>query len=224
MVLRREKLAHGPHGQLGDEILAIRPNMIVLGILFQHGGDKLGLRSSKLTHCLTILLNQRVVVIHEELAMIPNLVVLQIRQCHLVQPDDLIGNAELENRNNLEAEQPDGVVCWVHGDDVLSSVGNDGRTLGIVVRVGNLREGALGFVLRNGNDIVPFGVLCQRTRDLAVQIPLERSHGFSPRLFGVDLLGGYFVLQFSLLEELAVLDLQRCELGVLKCALFKLVG
>lgn len=58
-------------------------------------------------------------VVEEELAVVPDLVVLEVVQGDVVEPLDFIGDGELEGRDDFEAVEPDGVVAWVHGDDML---------------------------------------------------------------------------------------------------------
>lgn len=119
-ILRRGELKGAPVVELRDEVLAVRPHMVVLGVLGEDLGDEVGLGFGKLLGGLGIGA-ERVgeVVVEEELAVVPDLVVLEVVQGDVVEPLDFIRDGELEGGDDLEAVEPDGVVAWVHADDVL---------------------------------------------------------------------------------------------------------
>lgn len=118
--LRGGELKGAPVVELRDEVLAVRPDMVVLGVIGEDLGDEVGLGLGKLLGGAGVGA-ERVgeVVVEEELAVVPDLVVLEVVQGHVVEPLDLIRDGELEGGDNFEAVEPDGVVAWVHGDDML---------------------------------------------------------------------------------------------------------
>lgn len=113
------ELKRTPVVELGDEILAIRPDVVVLGVFGEDLGDEVRLGLCKLLACLGVGGDGRVVVVKEELAVVPDLVVLEIVHGDAVEPFDLVQNGEVEGGDDFEAVEPDGVVGWVHADDAL---------------------------------------------------------------------------------------------------------
>lgn len=69
----------------------------------------------------------------------PDLIVFEVVEGHFVEPFDLFWDGDLQSLHNGEAVKPDGVVCWVYGNDVLRKaeaargvlfLGHDGAEVG----------------------------------------------------------------------------------------------
>lgn len=108
-----------PVVELGDEVLAVRPDVVVLGVFGEDLGDEVRLGLCKLLACLRVGGDGRVVVVKEELAVVPDLVVLEVVHGDAIEPLDLVQHGEVEGGDDFEAVEPDGVVGWVHADDAL---------------------------------------------------------------------------------------------------------
>ena len=105
--------------------------------------------------------------------MVPDLVVLQVLDAHRLQPAELGVDVLVQLLQDLGPVQPDGVVCRVHGDDVVRQVQaalrvfvdrHDGAQVGhglaVFLGVGDGCEGGAGpgaFVERDGCDVGPCG-------------------------------------------------------------------
>lgn len=59
------------------------------------------------------------VMVHEEVTMMPDLVVLEVGEGDSVEPVDFLRDGEVEGREDGETEQPDRVVRWVKLDDMF---------------------------------------------------------------------------------------------------------
>lgn len=115
----RELGGVGPHAQLADGVLPVRPDVVVLGVLGEHVHHEVALGPAEPPHLVGAVPDLRVVVVQQQLPVVPDLVVLLVLEGHLVEPGHLVQQGNVERLHDGEPVQPDRVVCRVHGDDVL---------------------------------------------------------------------------------------------------------
>ena len=108
-----------PHAQLARQVLAVAPHVVILGVLGEHLHDEGALAPREPLHLIGRVGDGGVVVVEQELTVVPDLVVLEVVEGGLVEPLELVQQRHVEVLDVGEAIQPDGVVCRVHGDDML---------------------------------------------------------------------------------------------------------
>ena len=91
-----------------DQPLAIRPDVVILGIFGEHAGEERKLR-----------VGHRVNMRHDSIAVMPNLVVLEMFKRNAVEPSELFKKVFLECEDSVCSVKPNGVMCWVHANDVF---------------------------------------------------------------------------------------------------------
>lgn len=117
-VLRAAEFAGAPAGQFADHVLAVAPDVVVFRVLGQHCGKEVGFGARKGGDGGVVGKDERKVVVEEQLAVVPDLVVLQVVERDGVEPGDFLGDGQVQRGDDLEAVEPDGVVRRVEGDDV----------------------------------------------------------------------------------------------------------
>ena len=108
--------------QLANDVLAVRPDVVVLGVLLEHLGQKVDLRLGETEDGGAAGGDDWVEFVDQQLPVVPDLVVLLVRKGDFVDPSKLIADWVANGEDDSGTVEPNGVVGWVEIDEVGGQV------------------------------------------------------------------------------------------------------
>lgn len=108
--------------ELADNVLSVRPDVVVLRILREHLGQEVDLGLCETKHGRAAGGDGWVEFINQELAVVPDLVVLWVCDGDLVDPCELVPNRVFNGEDDGGTVEPDGVMRRVELNQVGSQI------------------------------------------------------------------------------------------------------
>ncbi len=108
--------------KLANHILAVRPDMVVLGVCRKHLSQEVDFRLGKTKDGVAIGGDSWVEFVYKKLAMVPDLIVFLIFRSDLADPLKFLSNGVADGKDDVGTIEPDGVVSRIEFDDVAGQI------------------------------------------------------------------------------------------------------